>query len=246
MKHPLTNKNKRQRYYSEYLKKSDNREGRFLFRFRRYLYKQLERVVKQIQDSSDIRFIKNKGFDENVFNESLEVNLLIDVIFPFLEDLMQEVGEDAMNMLGESNFDMTTDIRKWLDYKVKVFAKSVTETTFKKLKKEFKESFDKNEGRKTLIKRIERTYKDISKGRAKTIARTEVQGATQNAVFEGYKQANVPTKIWVATPDEKTRDTHRTQDGEERALNQSFSNGLMYPGDPNGAPSEIINCRCTI
>ncbi len=25
-----------------------------------------------------------------------------------------------------------------------------------------------------------------------------------------------------------------------------FSNGCMYPGDPDGKPSEVYNCRCTM
>jgi hypothetical protein len=33
-------------------------------------------------------------------------------------------------------------------------------------------------------------------------------------------------------------------DGEEVELDEKFSNGLRFPGDPNGAPSHIYNCRC--
>jgi len=29
-------------------------------------------------------------------------------------------------------------------------------------------------------------------------------------------------------------------------MNETFSNGLEVPGDPNGESEEIINCRCTV
>ena len=35
-------------------------------------------------------------------------------------------------------------------------------------------------------------------------------------------------------------------DGEIKPFDESFSNGLMYPGDINGTAEEIINCRCTL
>jgi uncharacterized protein with gpF-like domain len=50
----------------------------------------------------------------------------------------------------------------------------------------------------------------------------------------------------MATLDSRTRDSHRLMDGETVGVNEEFSNGLMYPGDPSGDPSEVYNCRCTV
>ena len=52
-------------------------------------------------------------------------------------------------------------------------------------------------------------------------------------------------KQWDATLDGRTRDSHRRVDGEIRELDEKFSNGLMFPGDPSGSAAEVINCRCT-
>ena len=53
-------------------------------------------------------------------------------------------------------------------------------------------------------------------------------------------------KQWYATLDNRTRTWHRELHGEVRELEETFSNGLQYPGDPNGDPGEVWNCRCTL
>ena len=54
----------------------------------------------------------------------------------------------------------------------------------------------------------------------------------------------VKTKMWLSARDDRVRDAHAVIDGEIVRLNEQFSNGLMFPGDPAGPPEEIIQCRC--
>lgn len=53
-------------------------------------------------------------------------------------------------------------------------------------------------------------------------------------------------KQWDSTLDARTRDSHATLDGEVKELDEKFSNGLMFPGDPSGIAAEVINCRCSL
>ena len=53
-------------------------------------------------------------------------------------------------------------------------------------------------------------------------------------------------KQWYATLDNRTRTQHREMHGEIRELEEPFSNKLQYPGDPDGDPGEVWNCRCTL
>lgn len=53
-------------------------------------------------------------------------------------------------------------------------------------------------------------------------------------------------KTWFATLDGRTRHSHAALDGTSVETDKEFSNGCMFPGDPNGPPSEIYNCRCTL
>lgn len=51
-------------------------------------------------------------------------------------------------------------------------------------------------------------------------------------------------KIWRSVLDGKTRESHQKVDKEWQEIEDPFSNGLMYPHDPNAPASERCNCRC--
>lgn len=53
-------------------------------------------------------------------------------------------------------------------------------------------------------------------------------------------------KMWYATLDGRTRTSHRQIHGEVKELEELFTNGLLFPGDASGDPSELYNCRCTM
>ncbi|MDY0144045.1 MAG: phage minor head protein, partial [Bacteroidales bacterium] len=95
-------------------------------------------------------------------------------------------------------------------------------------------------------KRVLAVYELRINSSSKTIARTEVLSANNAGTVFGYKQSGVvEKKEWLATPDGRTRDSHSDMNGEVVLVDKDFSNGLEFPGDPSGAPEEIINCRCT-
>lgn len=81
-------------------------------------------------------------------------------------------------------------------------------------------------------------------------ARTAINGAENAGTLDAYKEAEglglKMTKVWLATMDDVTRDSHVEMDGEEVGIDEKFSNDLEYPCDPNGDPSEVYNCRCTM
>ena len=244
--HPLADPYIRSKYAELHIKKSDNRENLITNKLNKYFKNQLERIENKLQPDN-LKHYRYKGLEDDVFDMTLEIKIAKDEFFPLLEQILKEAGSDAFDLIGTGKeFVLSASIRNWLDDKVDTFARSINQTTYKALKDAFQASFESNETRKDLIKRIQGVYGDISASRANTIARTEVAGATQKGTDEGYIQADVPIKIWVAVSDSRTRHTHSYADGEERPIDMPFSNGLMFPGDPNGPAEEIINCRCSI
>ena len=101
-----------------------------------------------------------------------------------------------------------------------------------------------------LKKRVKKVMADRIASSTETIARTEVLSSSNAGTEFGYKQSGVvEKKEWLSTKDSKTRDSHLHVDGQIVEMDEKFNVGgtsLKYPGDPNGDPSEIINCRCTI
>ena len=91
---------------------------------------------------------------------------------------------------------------------------------------------------------------NIGYNNAVRIARTEghriqVQ-AGMDACYKAKDKGADVVKQWDSTLDARTRDSHAQVDGEIRELDKPFSNGLMFPGDPDGAAAEVINCRCAL
>lgn len=77
-------------------------------------------------------------------------------------------------------------------------------------------------------------------------AYTSAQNAGRNESFYAAADKGIEVlKSWTCTLDEKTRESHRDIDGETVLYDDTFSNGLMHPGDVSGDPSEVWNCRCT-
>lgn len=110
------------------------------------------------------------------------------------------------------------------------------------------ESIDK------LAARVQSVF-DSSDARATLIARTEVVGAS-NGLAHDYASAVAGTgtlplqKTWLATVDDRTRPAHVDADGQTvQSVEEPFDvdgEELMYPGDENGSPENVCNCRCTV
>lgn len=90
-------------------------------------------------------------------------------------------------------------------------------------------------------------------GQVMTMTRTETMTALNAGAFAGALDEQARTgdqwqKRWQATRDQRVRHTHHEADGQVRDLTKTFRIGegrLQFPGDPQGPPEEVINCRCS-
>lgn len=114
-------------------------------------------------------------------------------------------------------------------------------------------------GAKSIDRMVEAYRQGWIRFRAETIARTETLKAVSQARHEALRQASESAgfdtdtvrRTWNATLDDRTRDTHADMDGQtvvgmDTPFESSSGAQLLYPGDPDAPPEEIINCRCVL
>lgn len=103
---------------------------------------------------------------------------------------------------------------------------------------------------KRMADDLQKRITTMSRDSAIRTARTAVTGAQNAGRMDSYAAAGKMgiklKKEWLATLDARTRHSHAMLDGEQVAQDKKFSNGCRFPGDPQGPPWEIYNCRCTL
>lgn len=136
----------------------------------------------------------------------------------------------------------------WIKRRVYDFAYRVNETTERELRAALVDAINAGSSIGDIKKEVQRIFGYAEGYRNERIARTETISATNYGAWEAMKQSGIVgiKKEWIATIDERTRESHSDLDGEITGLDDTFSNGLQFPGDPHGEAAEVINCRCTI
>ncbi len=103
------------------------------------------------------------------------------------------------------------------------------------------------------IAKTMQTVVGMNKASATRNARTAMTGAQNAGRQQAYDRAKAMgikvKKEWIATLDGRTRHSHGIADGQQVEIDGKFKVGasqLRYPGDPQGRPEEVYNCRCTM
>jgi HK97 family phage portal protein len=117
------------------------------------------------------------------------------------------------------------------------------------IRKEIEQAIEDGDTMEEIAKRVKSKFAGISDTRAMTIARTEVTYSYETGRDISFRAAGVQWTKWVTVNDGEDR--HPSYSGlhnQVRPIDEPFtiygSVTMRYPGDPEGPPSEIINCRC--
>jgi HK97 family phage portal protein len=156
-------------------------------------------------------------------------------------------GSTATKADGTWVFDpFTESVQAWLAQHVTKSTTLILRSEADRVSRLIEKGFSDND----TIDEIARSIRDYYDGpqtkyNAMRTARTEIGSAAGYGQREAARQSGVVLrKTWVAARDDRVRDSHQEIDGQTRGLDDEYSNGLMFPGDPSGDPSEFVSCRC--
>lgn len=170
---------------------------------------------------------------------------------PLIRSIYEKLGSQAVGDVSASiqfNIDSPRAAEFLKDHVYK-FAFEVNKTTRARLTTLLQNKFAEGASQGDLTDAISAEFDFYERFRAARIARTESGIAGNAGIMDGLVQAGVEAKRWISSRDEKVRHTHEVADGQEVGINEPFDVGgylLDHPGDPDGPPEEIINCRCAV
>ena len=209
-----------------------------------FMRKQWESKIKQVNEvmlhhnEQAVRIINESSFDvfaENYYAEAFKAQWICQNIS------FNVYNSQAIARLIKDNPQL---LPKW-----KIDEEKDYTWNYKKVKNIVQQGIIQGESVEQIAQRLCRDLSSMNENKMRMFARTAVtcgQNAGRQLQMEEAAKLDIEQeKRWTATLDGHTRDSHRAMDGETVPWNKPFSNKLMFPGDPNGAPEEVYNCRCT-
>jgi len=129
----------------------------------------------------------------------------------------------------------------------------VSENTIKTIKDIVNNGFLNGDTMREIADKIMAYDESFSVLRADMIAATEIVNISNAGSYFSAVQTGLSglKKVWLATSDDRTRETHREANGQKQNLTDPFKlpgGELMFPGDPTRGAStdELVRCRCTL
>lgn len=233
------NENKR---WEQYFMNTDALENKYIKDLRRFFERQGDDVVESIIRGNTIDGDVKVNKPESIIDD------MAAELYVIIRDRNIEASEfGATQALKDLGIKGTADfgtVQAVQDRALRVTGE-INETTKRAIREATVAGAAEGESIDAIAKRISQVYSDASINRSKTIARTEVVGASNKARADEYIKHGVEKKEWLNSQDGSVRDTHLIN-GEIVNQGERFSNGLYYPGDYGGGPEEVINCRCAL
>jgi uncharacterized protein with gpF-like domain len=213
-----------------------------------------------------------KGAADTIEGEGLlevAINLARPKVEQALRGMMaqsyQQIGDRVAAQIAEANgkswrkFDFSAAFARALESYLRVYAVKraigIIGTVADRVRGWVRDGVEGGLTNRDIAKAIRTEGLRDTMWRAQMIAQTETHSAAMAGGHAAAKESEaVRMKNWVSVNDDRTRGLRDNSDFnhvsvESVPIDQPFivsGEELMYPGDPNGSPGNIINCRCVV
>lgn len=227
----------------------------------------------QAQIAPTIAIVKEQGIQSAISN--LDTNVPMDKLGATIKHIYIDAGSvfgaksyQVVKKQGEQkalmpigyNEQLINDIINY--YNLYILSKAVvpiSDTTKAYILQRLIEAQQNGDSIQDVVDSLENT--DITRARARLIARTESSKASQFAAMWGARKTGYITdKIWISSRDQRTRRLPRNQfdhlsmNGIKVSMDEPFYvprrdggfEKMDHPADVNGSAADIIRCRCTV
>lgn len=172
-------------------------------------------------------------------------------------EVIKNIGSDTGKLWAGIGFDLAdpntirrlaTKQENLLPYK-KINGRKDIRWNVEKINAEVTQGILQGESIPNIAKRLSKVL-EMNKASAIRNARTTVTSAQNKGridmLHDAAEKGVIMQKGWSSAHDKRVRASHQMLDGEFVGMDDEFSNGLEYPGDPDGDPEEVYNCRCAL
>ncbi|WP_373896374.1 phage minor head protein [Virgibacillus sp. CBA3643] len=228
----------------------------------------LANKLVQMQAGLEAKFIqalRDRGsLPSNNQQQMKVISDILDIPFNEMKQVISDQGVDVAEIGRQLTFDdmvqqgleisatgFNENVKQELAEKIYTFS----DDTFNRIQGDFAKTlssaYEDGIGIDDAARRLRTDFKGLRDHRLKNIARTEIQGAQNEGSQRTMEEVGTEYKQWITVNDGRVRGNdsddmydHTVLHGEVVKVNESFSNGLKYPGERSGAMGQWINCRC--
>lgn len=158
------------------------------------------------------------------------------------DDLLALSTDTAGKFAGDLASALGTDynpaiMKNWLTKHSELYASGINGRTLERLKRAL-DSDDPLDDVQTL-------FDDLGEGAAGRIASTGVTTTANFGAADAAEHSGLKEKTWRVNAS-NPRQSHARLNGDTVKIQDDFSNGMKWPGDPNGGADEVANCTCSV
>lgn len=232
------------------------------------LSKAISNAAKGKHDPQIAKFAMTKASGEHMAEISKTIKRHLKYVMDDFGSMIFNEAKHAFQIQIEKKSNLKYE--QYVDaYIQKRTAKSITEiegTTKKQIERIVKrlvaDNIDNGDTNADLSGDLQDEFDALTPGRARTIARTEVAMASNNASLNAVKSLQIPhlVKEWNSIQDDRTRDgdgpnpgngaNHYDMNGVQVPLDEKFTvppdTDMDGPGDDSAGADQVCNCRCVL